>query len=52
MMNPLSYTLHTLNAQQLLVEPEIRPTTAHKSHNRMGLYLVIFVVGVVLGLLY
>ncbi|MDO6498770.1 hypothetical protein [Photobacterium sanguinicancri] len=49
-MNPLSYTLHTLNAQQLLVEPEIRETTTHKSQNRIGLYLMIFVVGVVLGI--
>ncbi|MGR5076431.1 hypothetical protein [Photobacterium swingsii] len=49
-MNPLSYTLHTLNAKQLLVEPEIRATTTNEKQNHIGLYLMIFVVGVVLGM--
>ncbi|MEZ8738699.1 hypothetical protein AB6E21_01660 [Photobacterium swingsii] len=48
-MNPLSYTLHTLNAKQLLVEPEVTDVLTNKGQSNDGIYLVVFMIGVVLG---
>ncbi|CAH1546521.1 conserved hypothetical protein [Vibrio rotiferianus] len=47
-MNPLDYTLHTLNAKHYLVEPE-QLVTIVRDRSYPKLYGVFFLVGLLVG---
>jgi hypothetical protein len=50
-MNPLDYTLYTLNAKQLLIDPESKlpPQRKRGAGTRNYGYLVSFIIGILLG---